>query len=69
MNIFWNQKDSLLDGFTYEDIITALQCNYPKDKINKQTVKKQVNDILKIQLQDMHALLDIYTDEIIKLSK
>ena len=59
-----HEKDNILDGFTFEDIIIALHCNEPS--INEATVRKTVKLIMEQRLQDMNILIDINMNEIIK---
>jgi hypothetical protein len=59
-----HEKDNLLDGFTFEGIITALHCGEPV--INEKVVRKVVLDNLHRCIQDLNHLVDINMDEIIK---
>ena len=58
------EKDSLMDGFTFEEVINTLNCN--EEVINEKTARKIVNEILTIQLTDMNKLLNDNIQEIIK---
>jgi hypothetical protein len=59
-----HEKDDLLQGFTYEDLLTAIHCNEPvKDET---TVRKIVAELLEEQLTNMYELLEYNIDEIIK---
>lgn len=62
-----NRNDSILDGFTFDDLITAVQSN--EKEINPQTVTKVFNEILQSQLQDAKFLLKQNMDYIISESK
>jgi len=62
-----HETDSLLDGFTFESVITALYCGEPV--IDESAVKRVVNDILKSQMQDLNCLLENNMNEIIKRAK
>jgi uncharacterized protein YqgV (UPF0045/DUF77 family) len=62
-----NETDSLLDGFTFEDVITAVRCG--EEIINSATVRRVVSDILENQKQDLHSLLRANMSEIIKRAK
>ena len=57
-------KDSLLDGFTFEDVIDVLRCNEPA--INEAVVRRVVNDLLKENAVNMHEILNSNVMEIIK---
>jgi len=59
-------KDSLLDGFTFEDVIDVLRCNEPV--INEAVVRRVVNDLLKENAVNMHEILNSNVMEIIKRS-
>lgn len=58
-----SMNDSLLDGFTFEQVITALQCNY--EEITPEDVARQVDEMLKEQQHDMDFLLQKNMDRII----
>ena len=60
-------KDSLLDGFTFEEIIDTLHCN--EHEINEEAVRRVVNEILSENLTNMNELLDNNIQEIIKRAK
>lgn len=67
MGIYSNKfhsKDSLLDGFSYEDLITAVQSN--ETEVNERTVIKVFDEILQSQLTDARELLISNMDNIIK---
>ena len=55
--------DSLFDGFTFDDVIVALQCGEPI--IDEDAVWKIVRSIVASQLQDMESLLQNNMREII----
>jgi len=61
-----NEYDSLLDGFTFGQVIDALHCG--EKVINETAVRKVVQDILNSQLQDLYTLLDGNLGEIVKLA-
>lgn len=63
----FNNYDNLIDGITYDDLITAVQSN--EKEVNEKSIKKVFNEILEIQLQDAKFLLDKNMNEIIKRSK
>ena len=59
--------DNLLDGFTHDDLITAVISNEPI--INEQTIKKVFNEMLQAQLNDAKALLKANMQEVLKICK
>ena len=62
-----HENDNLMDGFTYEDIITALHCAEPV--IDEAAVRRTVNEIYRQNITNMYELLEINIKEIIKLAK
>ena len=50
-----NVKDSMLDGFTYEDIIDAVYHN--EKNIDEKAIKKVFKEILKDQIKDAEYAL------------
>lgn len=57
-------QDSILDGITIDDIITATLSN--EKEITEATVTKVFNEILKIQLTDAKFMLNKHMQDIIK---
>lgn len=62
-----HEQDNLLDGFTFDDLITALHCNEPV--VNATVVKRTVKEILEQHLEDLNYLIDNNMDEIIQRSR
>ena len=58
-----HEQDNLLDGFTFEDVITALHCG--EKTINPAAVHRVVHDMLAGRLQDLYTLIYNNTDAII----
>lgn len=54
--------DNLLDGITFDDIITQVHCNCRH--ITPDAVRKEVDDLLKLRLADMRELLERNIDTI-----
>lgn len=54
--------DNLLDGITFEDIITQVHCNCRC--ITPDAVRKEVDDLLELRLADMRELLERNIDTI-----
>lgn len=57
-------SDNLLDGLTFDDLITAVHHNCPV--INRAAVYAQLSEILGSRKQDMAHLLENNMDAIIK---
>lgn len=64
-----SDMDSVLDGLDFSTLITEVRCNFPKDKINKETVFKQFMEDLSIRVEDAKFLLNLCMDKIIKEAK
>ena len=56
-------SDNLLDAVTFDELILTVHCNCPV--LNPEAVKKSLNEILSIRLQDMAYLLERNIDVII----
>ena len=67
MEIQFNEKDDLLRGITFEDLIVAVQSNCKE--INEHTIKETLNDMLEPNLQDMRFLLNQNMELIIRCAK
>ena len=61
------KHDNLLDGFTFDDVITALQCNEPV--IDEAAVRRTVKNMLELRMQDLEFLLKNNMKQIIKEAK
>jgi hypothetical protein len=57
--------DSLFNGFTFEDLLTAIQCN--EKIIDKTTIKKVFNELLEENLRNAKALLNQNIDKILEV--
>ena len=64
MKNLFSFQDSILDGITIDDVITAVLSN--EKVINEQTVTKVFNEILETQLQDAKFMLKKHMQDIIK---
>lgn len=62
-----SENDNLLDGITFEELITTVRCNCPT--INSKTVRTELKRILGIRQQDMKYLLEENMDAIIAAAK
>ena len=62
-----HELDNLLDGFTFDCVITALYCG--EKVIDEAAVNRVVKDILDSQIQDMRFLIENNMHEIIKRAK
>jgi len=58
------QKDSLLYGFTFEDVIEAVSCNEPN--IDESAVRKTVLEMLHHNFRSFNELLESNMQEIIR---
>ena len=64
-----SDMDSVLDGLDFSMLILELKCNFPKEKINKETIFKQFMEDLSIRIEDSKFLLNICMDRIIEEAK
>lgn len=55
-------NDKVLDGFTFEDIITIVRCNCRE--ITPGTIRREVVSLLELRLDDMKCLLEKNMDVI-----
>ena len=62
-----SEQDSILDGITFNDLITTLQCNEPV--INRGVVISTFDEILGNQLIDARLVLEKHMDFILKEAK
>lgn len=60
-------EDNLLDGFTFQSIILAVHCNCRE--ITTEAIKKEVEELLELRLEDMRELLERNIDVIAKKAK
>lgn len=60
-------QDSVLDGFTFEELITTVRCNCKY--VNGKSIKEEAKRILDIHIQDMNELIarniDLIVEEIL----
>lgn len=63
MKEFFSFQDSILDGITIENVITATLHN--EQEVNEKTVTKVFNEILTTQLEDARFMLKKYMQDII----
>lgn len=66
-NFIWS-SDSCLDGFTFDQLIFALRCNFGK-KTTEKDVWKTFNEILETQIEDAKFLLEHSMQNVIKAAK
>ena len=57
-------EDNILDGLTFEELITTLRCNCRV--VTRKTIGEQFKYILALRLEDAKFLLENNFDEIIK---
>lgn len=56
------REDNLLDGITFSELITTVHCNCRI--VTADAIRTEVNNILKIRMQDMKYLLENNLDVI-----
>lgn len=56
-------SDNILDGFTFDDIILAVRCNYRT--IDRKAVLQTAREILEGRMEDYRFLLENNLDEIV----
>lgn len=61
--------ESVLDGLDFQTLILEVRCNFPKDKINRETIFKQFMEDLSIRIEDAKFLLNLCMDKIIEEAK
>ena len=66
---FFHEKDTLMAGITFEDLITVMQSNYSIGNINKSTVKEAFKELYRKNYRDALSELNWNMDKIIELSK
>ena len=62
-----SESDNLLDGITFDELITTVHCNCPV--IDEKAVYAEFKRILEIREQDMYSLLNKNLDAIIIAAK
>jgi hypothetical protein len=60
-----HQKDNILDGITFEDIIDSVRCSLPADQQTPTKIRRLVNEVIEQRMQDFRFLLDNNIHEII----
>lgn len=58
------KNDSILEGIDFNELIITLQSN--EQEINKETVERVFNDILKQKLEDARYILENHINDIIE---
>ncbi|MFA7133284.1 MAG: hypothetical protein WC108_08315 [Bacteroidales bacterium] len=64
MKEIFSFQDSILDGITIDDVITAVLSN--EKEVNEQTVTKVYNEILRENRENAREMLKKYMQAIIK---
>lgn len=62
-------QDNILDGITFEELITTIHCNIRKDEIGPYSICEQLGEIIKLRITDAFELLKINAEDIIRLAK
>lgn len=58
-------SDTLLDSFTFDDVILAL---HTESEVNEFTARRVLREILEIRMQDMNYLFENNLDQIMELA-
>ena len=61
------QKDDLMRGITFEDLITAVQSN--EEEISEESIKKNLSEMIYTNFEDACSELKQNMSEIIKQGK
>ena len=65
-----HEKDNILDGLTFDDVITMLRCNVDFDKPGwYMDAQQNIQDLTKQHINNFYMLLNENIDEIIQRSK
>lgn len=59
--------DNLLDGFTFEDVITMFKCNCRN--LTVAEAKKELKELLDSRLTDLYFLFDNNCEEMLKIAR
>lgn len=60
-------EDSLLDGFTFEDVITVLKSNC--QNLTPTEAKKELRELVDSKLEDMYFLFENNCEEMLKIAR
>lgn len=60
-------EDNMMDGFTFQDIITAVHCNCPE--ITPDAIRKEVLAFVELRIDDLKCLLERNMDVIAEEAK
>lgn len=55
-------EDNMMDGFTFQEIITTVHCNCPK--ITPDAIRKEVLALVELRIDDLKCLLERNMDVI-----
>lgn len=59
-----HKKDSILDGFSFEDLIDTVHCN--ESKINEKAVKKVFEEMLQYQIAEAREMFEAQLKNVMK---
>jgi len=62
----YHLKDNILDDITVEELFEMVDSNLPKEKINKMTVQKEFDNLLKMKLSDAKFIAKKVIPELVK---
>lgn len=51
-----NRFDSILDGFSIDDLMLMVNCN--EKEVNEKTIKKCFEELMKIQIEEAREMLN-----------
>lgn len=60
-------SDNILDGFTFDDIILAVRCNFRT--VDRAAVLKTAREYLEMRMEDYNFLLRNNLDQIVQIVK
>ena len=59
-------EDNMLDGFTFEDVITMIKCNCPN--LTAEEAKRELRELVDSRLTDLYFLFQNNCEEILKIA-
>jgi len=65
----YHLKDSVMDGFTVDDVQTMIVSNIPREKMTPQAIQKEIEDLIKTQVMDAKFIAKKIAPEMAKVLK
>jgi len=62
-------EKSIVDPYTFKDLFLELNCNLPKDKTNKATVRKHFQTVLAANIESANEVFEMNINAIVKHAK